>query len=81
VSLPLGPVLMPLFLVAVYLLLAPDGWAVLLAGLGTLAYLALAGAPPETIVGAALLFGLVAGRYRDDLATMPHRRGRAAPPR
>jgi glycerol-3-phosphate acyltransferase PlsY len=79
VTLPLGPVVMPALLVVAYLVVAPDGWAAALASLGTLAGLVLAGASAEVLVGAALVLGLVASRYRADLVTVPHRRRR--PPR
>jgi glycerol-3-phosphate acyltransferase PlsY len=81
VSLPLGPVLMPVLMVVAYLLVAPDGWAPVLAGLGTVGALLVTGAPAGVVLGASLVIALVALRYRADLVVLPSRRARAAPSR
>lgn len=76
VSLPAGPVLMPLALVAAYRLLEPDGWAPVI-GLVALLLWLLPGAPDPGVLGAIAGIGaILVVRYRTDLAGGLRRRRR-----
>lgn len=66
-TLPLGPAIMPVILVGLYRLVAPDGWAPVLAtGLVALGLLAL-GARGEVVAATAVLVAILALRYASDL--------------
>lgn len=73
-TLPVGPVAMPLLLVVAWRLLAPDGWAPVLALLAVALGLLAAGAPVERVVVTLMLAGLVASRYASDLRLGLHLR-------
>ncbi|MFM2105845.1 MAG: hypothetical protein RL338_877 [Chloroflexota bacterium] len=79
VTLPLGPLLMPLLLVALYKLVRPDGWAPVLSLAVVTGTLAVAGAAPEIVAATAGIGAIVASRYAADLRQGIHlrRAGRA----
>lgn len=76
VTLPLGPLLMPLLLVALYRLLRPDGWAPVLSLAVVAATLAVVGAAPELVAAVAAIGAIVGSRYASDLRQGLHLRRR-----
>lgn len=76
VTLPLGPLLMPLLLVALYRLIRPDGWAPVLSLAVVAGTLAVSGAAPELVAAVAAIGAIVASRYASDLRQGLHVRRR-----
>jgi len=77
VSLPAGPVVLPLLLVAAWKTVAPDGWAAAFAAAAAVAVVAVSGAPLPAVAGAAVCAAIIALRYRDLMGGGPRLRRRA----
>ncbi|MFO1539348.1 MAG: glycerol-3-phosphate acyltransferase [Chloroflexota bacterium] len=80
VSLPAGPVVLPLLLIGAWKTVVPDGWAATIAAACAVGVVALSGAPVPAVVGAAVCAAIIAVRYRDLMAGGPRLRRRSAEP-